>query len=139
MPECVVHVIGQETTGLYRLGERRCYDTFDEAMAAEGVSTWGPGASSRAAATASSFVIGYHCDFYNLGTPCTSVVGSSCNGGWLNTSAAWNNRISSTQSGCPTIIHFDGANLTGASALTSGAGPHNLVGFNNRTSSIQYL
>ena len=106
-------------------------------MRAEGVTAYGADAYKTAAVTA-DFQIGLHCDGYNLAAPCTSVVGTGCTGGWLNVVAAWNNRISSTLSGCPTILHFDGFNLTGAVAAVSGPGPHNLTRFNNRTSSIQY-
>jgi hypothetical protein len=119
---CVVHVTGQRASGELTVSAPRCYAAYDTAMRQEAV----------------TFQIGLHCDGYNLAAPGTSVVGTGCTGGWLNVSAAWNNRISSTLSGCPTILHFDGFNLTGAVAAVSGPGPHNLTGFNNRTSSIQY-
>jgi hypothetical protein len=119
---CVVHVTGQRASGELTVSAPRCYAAYDTAMRQEAV----------------TFQIGLHCDGYNLAAPCTSVVGTGCTGGWLNVSATWNNRISSTLSGCPTILHFDGFNLTGAVAAVSGPGPHNLTGFNNRTSSIQY-
>jgi hypothetical protein len=119
---CVVHVTGQRASGELTVSAPRCYAAYDTALRAEAV----------------TFQIGLHCDGYDLAAPCTSVVGTGCTGGWLNVSAAWNNRISSTLSGCPTILHFDGFNLTGAVAAVSGPGPHNLTGFNNRTSSIQY-
>jgi hypothetical protein len=132
---CVVHVTGQKASGELTLSPPRCYSTHSRAMQAEGVTAWGRDAAQVASA---DFQIGYHCDGYDLAPPCTSVVGSSCIGGWLNVSAAWNNRISSTLSGCPIIRHFDLANLGGSFWATSGAGPHNLTAFNNRTTSIQY-
>ena len=119
-----MHVTGQKASGELTVSAPRCYAAYETAM--------------RSEAVAASFQIGLHCDGYGLAAPCTSVVGTGCTGGWLNVSAAWNNRISSTLSGCPTILHFDGFNLTGAVAAVSGPGPHNLTGFNNRTSSIQY-
>ena len=67
----------------------------------------------------------------------TSTVGGDCNGGWLNTSSAWNNRIGSTANGCPAIRHFDGANLTGSVVITSAPGG-DLGVLNNKTTSIQY-
>ena len=105
------------------LSRHRAADAaYDTAMRSEGGSA------------SADFQIGLHCDGYNLAAPCTSVVGSGCTGGWLNVSAAWNNRISSTLSGCPQIKHFDGFNLTGAGRSTvSGPGPHNLTTFNNLT------
>jgi hypothetical protein len=123
---CVVHVTGQKASGELTVSAPRCYAAYDTAMRSEGGSA------------PAGFQIGLHCDGFGLGAPCTSVVGTGCTGGWLNVSAAWNNRISSTLSGCPTILHHDGFNLTGAIAAVSGPGPHNLTGFNNRTSSIQY-
>jgi hypothetical protein len=137
--ECVVHVIGQKPSGEMELSARRCYPTHAEAMSAEHVGAWGPRASVRASITSPTFVIGYHCDPFNIAAPCTSVVGSGCTGGWLNTSAAWSNKISSTQNGCPTIRHFDGPNLTGSSESTFVVGNvSNLTTLNNKTESIQY-
>jgi hypothetical protein len=134
---CVVHVTGQKASGEMILTTPRCYSDFATSMRAEGVSAWGAGASERAVAR-TDFQIGYHCDGFGLGAPCTSVVGSSCGGGWLNLSSTWNNRISSTSSGCPQINHYDGTNLTGAVKPVFGAGPFDLTTFNNITSSIQY-
>ena len=131
---CIIHVTGQKPTGELTTSSPRCYATQAIAMRAEGVGASGPNASLAAA---SSFILGTHCDGYNGGAPCTSTVGTGCTGGWLNVSATWNNRISFTQSGCPTIIHFDGFNLTGTD-YPVGLGNTNLTGFNNRTSSIQY-
>jgi hypothetical protein len=140
LDQCVVHVLRTTSTGELKLSAPNCYPTRSEAMAAEHVGAWGVGASARAAVTNTTFTIGYHCDGYDLTGPCTSVVGTGCTGGWLNTSTAWNNRISSTENGCPTVRHFDGANLTGASVNTTGVGSYtNLVTFNNKTSSLQYL
>lgn len=136
---CVVHVTGHTTSGELQVSAPACYDTFAKSMSAEHVGAWGDGASAKAQAlSVTTFTLGTHCDGYNLAAPCTSVVGDSCTGGWLNTSAAWNNRISSTSNGCPTIGHFDLANLGGASVSTVGAGAHNLTTFNNRTTSLQY-
>lgn len=136
---CVVHVAGQRASGEMTLSEPRCYATHADAMNREGVGAWGEGASETAPVQAlAAFELGYHCDGYNLVGPCTSVVGNNCSGGWLNTSAAWRNRISSTLSGCPNILHWDLPNLGGAVAVTYGAGPHNLTTFNNRTESLQY-
>ena len=136
---CVVHVTGQKASGELTVSSPRCYASHQSAMTAEGVGAWGSGASDRAQLQALTFEIGYHCDGYNLGGPCTSVVGSNCTGGWLNTSAFWSNRISSTLAGCPTVRHFDLPNLAGSVKVTFGAGPHNLTTFNNRTESLQYL
>jgi hypothetical protein len=136
---CVVHVVGQRHTGELVTSAPRCYPTLHAAMEGEHVRAWGAGAQEQAAALgASTFELGRHCDGANLGAPCTSTVGSSCTGGWLNASPTWNDRISSTLGGCPTIRHYDGANLTGGVEPTS-FGIWNLTVLDNRTSSIQYL
>jgi hypothetical protein len=140
---CVVHVTGQKASGELTTSSPRCYTTFSEAMRAERVTAWGEDASARAADSGvalASFTLGIHYDFtgQNPAGGSTSTVGSSCTGGWLNTSAAWNNRIGSTSNGCPSIRHYDGYNLTGTSVVTFPPGG-DLGVMNNRTSSIQYL
>jgi hypothetical protein len=134
---CVVHVVGQTSSGELQVGPEACYGTFEDAMSAEGVDAWGPGAAGRASALA-TFAIGIHYDGANFTGPSMTVVGSNCSGGWLNVSAAWNNRISSTEHGCPRIRHYSGANRTGTSQTTVYPGG-NLTTLNNLTSSLQYL
>jgi len=134
---CVVHVIGQEESGELIVGAEACYSSFEDAMTEEAVGAWGDGASPGAQALA-TFTIGTHYEFANYGGSSMSVVGSDCTGGWVNTSAAWNNRISSTRHGCPHIRHYSGANLTGSSQTTTAPGG-NLTTLDNLTSSIQYL
>jgi hypothetical protein len=137
--QCVVHVVGHRATGQLVLSERHCYTSFLGAMRAEGVDAWGSGAASKAKVVAlSTFTLATHYDGANRTGASTSVVGSDCGGGWLNTSATWSNRISYTQNGCPRVRHYDGANLTGASESTFSPGG-NLVALNNKTNSIQYL
>ena len=137
---CVVEIVDQTSSGELIVAEAACYPTFKIAMKSAGVAAWGDGAASTVdgLAAAATFTIGTHYEFANYGGSSMSVVGSSCSGGWLNTSAAWDNRISSTRNGCPNIRHYAGANLTGAfqSTLAPGA---NLTALNNLTSSIQYL
>ena len=136
---CVAHAVDQLPAGELLLSAEVCYPTFATAMAAEGVDAWGSNAAARVATIqAASFTIGTHYDGAGFSGSSTSVVGSNCNGGWLNVSATWNNRISSTINGCPRIRHFAGASLTGASESTYAPGG-NLGGLNNQTSSIQYL
>jgi hypothetical protein len=139
---CVVRVIDQKASGELTVSLPRCYRTFEQAMQAENVVAWGAGASTRAVesnVTAATFTLAVHYDYSNLNPAggSTSTIGSDCNGGWLNVSSAWNNRISSTLNGCPFVVHRDGYNLTGDSYTTTGGGG-NLGTMNNRTSSIQY-
>lgn len=134
---CVVHVIGQQRSGELIVTDPVCYSSLDAAMEKEGVGAWGPDASQSEAAVA-TFTIGIHYDGFNFTGSSMSVVGSNCLGGWLNVSAAWNNRISSTEHGCPRIRHYSGFNLTGSTQTTYAPGA-NLSSLNNLTSSIQYL
>jgi hypothetical protein len=136
--QCVVHVVGHRASGELVLSERHCYTSFLGAMRAEGVDAWGSGAATKAKVVAlSSFTLATHYDGFSFTGASTSVVGSDCGGGWLNTSDTWTNRISSTKNGCPRVRHYDGDNLTGAFESTTGGGG-NLSTLNNRANSIQY-
>ena len=141
---CVNHVVGQRADGELILSADRCYATFEGAMRAEGVSEWGVGAAQRAATAGGArlllFTLAIHYDLANFNGAggSTSTVGSSCGGGYTNLSAAWNNRISSTANGCPTVRHHDSFNLGGSSESTTGFGG-NLTALNDITSSVQYL
>ncbi len=134
---CVVHVISTAPSGELLVGPASCYPTLEGAMTAEDVDASGTGASQRVSALA-TFTIGIHYDGGNFTGSSISVVGSNCSGGWLNLSATWNNRISSTEHGCPRIRHYSGTGLTGSSQTTVAPGG-NLTSLNNITSSIQYL
>lgn len=132
---CVVEVTGQKADGELVTTTPRCYATYEEVRQ----STQGSNsAGTTSAQAASSFILATHYDGASWTGSSTSVTGSDCLGGWLNTSSTWTNRISSTRNGCYRVRHFDGANLTGASEDTVGSGG-NLWSLNDRTSSIQYL
>ncbi|HEU4523936.1 MAG TPA: peptidase inhibitor family I36 protein [Gemmatimonadales bacterium] len=136
---CVVHVIDKDETGQLIVSDPECYDTFTEAMTSEDVDAWGADAETQVlGVVAATFTIGTHYDGANFTGASMSVVGSDCAGGWLNVSADWNNRISSTRNGCPRIRHYSGANLTGITQDTVTPGG-NLTTLNNLTSSIRYL
>ena len=130
---CVIEVTGQQPDGEFTTTPAQCYATQTEALDSVGVQS---GASAFSAT--STFVIGIHYDGFNWTGSSMTVVGSDCGGGWLNVSAAWNNRIRSTYNGCPRIRHFDGYNLTGAWEDTVSPGG-NLTYMDRNTSSIQYL
>ena len=138
---CFVRVVGQERSGKFTTTAPECHTTFAEAATAAGVGLTKPASTEEvqaynAAAVATS-VIGTHYSGANLTGSSFSVVGSDCAGGWLNTSAAWSNIISSTANGCYRIRHFDGPNLTGSVESTISVGG-NLTILDNRTESIQY-
>lgn len=125
---CVAVVVGQHPDGEFVLSEIVCHEERATAVR-----------SARAAhGTARSMAIGIHYDLHNLGGSSFTVMGDNCLGGYLNMSAAWDNRVSSTLGGCPRIRHWTGANKTGSAQDTL---PHgNLAApVNNAVSSIQYM
>ena len=86
---------------------------------------------------AASSILGTHYDGVYSGSSFT-VTGSNCNGGWINLSGFWNNRVSSTVNGlCHRIKHHDYANKGGSYQSTWGWGG-SLTYMNNRASSISY-
>jgi hypothetical protein len=122
---CVVRVTGTKPTGELVTTSPVCSTDRGRALRAAGV-------------TLADVPIGVHFDGAGLTGSSFTVVGSTCSGGWLNLSALWINRVSSTQNFCPVIRHFDGYNLTSASEDTLSPGG-NLSSLNNKANSIQYL
>lgn len=138
---CVVHVVGQEPSGEYRLSAPSCYSTYAAAMRSLGVDTSGLRTvtpQSVAEAGLLSSTIGTHYDGSGYSGASISVGGVDCSGGYINLSVDWRNRVSSTSNGCPRIRHFSGLNLTGSSQDTVSPGG-NLTTLNNSADSIQYL
>ena len=136
---CVVSVVDQLESGEYVLSDEECYDTFAEAMASVGVdaSTSSRQAVVENAATVQS-TLAVHFDGANYTGSSFSVSGVDCLGGYINLSATWDNRVSSTFGGiCGRIRHWSGANISGSYQDTLNTG--NLTTLNNAASSIQYL
>jgi hypothetical protein len=139
---CVVAVTGEAPSGELQTTAPRCFSTFSAAMEAAGV----PADIARQPrsellaqpAVVTTFNLGVHFDGLNKTGSSFTVTGADCTGGWLNLSAAWINRVSSTANGCGHIWHFDGYNLTGSSQATTSS-TWNLTSLNNLTNSIQYL
>lgn len=147
---CVVEVIDQEADGRFITTAPTCYPTFDQVQAhvdrlnAESSGSTSPASSSSGVeetslAASGSFLIGVHYEHRNYGGDSLSVVGDDCTGGYLNLKATWNNRISSTKHGCPTIRHFEYLSLQGSWADTYTPGGNLPSWIDNQTSSIQYL
>lgn len=136
---CVATVVDETADGELILSDPECFGEFPVAMADAGLGSSIDTASEASAAVASaSFTIGIHFDGANYTGSSFSVVGTDCGGGYLNMSAAWDNRVSSTIGGCPRIRHWTGANKTGSYQDTLPSG--NLSSpVNNAVSSIQYL
>ena len=140
---CVVQVVGQRPSGELETTPEQCYSTFAEAATAAGIPGVDASDSPRSisdAQLADSWAIGIHYDGFNGTGASLTVNGDDCSGGWLNVSASWVNKISSTRNGCNRVSHFSGTNLTGSVETTFGVNTlSNLSGLNNATDSIQYL
>lgn len=139
---CVLFVVDQHEDGEFVMSSPQCFD--DEAAAAKLVSE-GYDASEdaqrgvRGVVASSSFTLGKHYDGSNGSGSSVTIVGSSCSGGWWNTSSSWDNRISSSYNGCGRLRHWDYPNKAGASESTYGAGTTDNLGFmNNKTESVSY-
>lgn len=87
--------------------------------------------------------IGLFYDGGSLNGSYLNVTGSACNGGGLNVSTAWNDRISSMIVWC-TVVLYEHTNYTGATYTcyrNNGGNPCQLGGtyMDNRTSSIRFF
>ncbi|GEM_PF-5752510 len=146
---CVVQVLGQKPSGEMILSQPRCVvgaAARAELLTSMGVDEWatdinlistGVTQSQRALLSRSaSSILAVHYD-YNNG-PSITVAGNDCNGGYINLSTSWINRISKTVNFlCPRIKHFDFWNLSGTYQSTWYGIP-NLTYMSNRANSIQY-
>lgn len=145
---CVVHVVGQASSGELIVFQPTCYDTLADAMS---VASGGQVTASMvptgeelvadpaSGSMLSTFTLGIHFDGANGSGSSISVVGSSCVGGYWNMGATWANRISSSWNGCYRLRHHDSPNKVGTYADTVGSGTHNLPSFmDNRTESVSY-
>jgi hypothetical protein len=127
---CAAKVVGQKPSGELVLSPTVCRANRSDALEAIGA------VSTSGFSTQATFIIGTHYDGTNLTGSSFTVEGSDCNGGWLNLSSTWDNRVSSTDPGCPSVRHYDGDNLTGSSKTLTG--PGNLGTMDNKTNSIKY-
>lgn len=140
---CLVNVLGQEANGRYLTDEPTCYPTFAEVLAAIG---GGSGArSARSAvlgapifAPMSSTLLARHFDGANQTGSSITVNGVACDGGYVNLSSTWVNRISSATNSCPNVNYYDGFDKTGSSEFTSGLGNKSLSTLNNAANSVGY-
>lgn len=134
---CVVHVIGQEESGEYLLDEPDCYPTLEEALAAAGGQGQRAHFGATSAAQTSSISLAVHFDGANYTGSSITVSGAACDGGYVNLSSAWINRISSTWNACPIVNFFDGYDKSGTYESTS-SGAHNLATHSNLANSVGY-
>ena len=141
---CLVNVLGQEDGGRYLTDEPTCYPTFAEVLAAIG-----GGAGARSAqrsavpgapifAPMSSTLLARHFDGANQSGSSITVNGVACDGGYVNLSSTWVNRISSATNSCSNVNYYDGYDKTGSSEFTSGLGDKSLSTLNNAANSVGY-
>jgi len=142
---CVVFVEGQRPDGELVLSRPECFT--DEASAdfrawhglTEVKSESSLAGEVGVYATSSTFTLGRHYDGFNGTGSSIRIVGSSCTGGYWNTSSTWDNRISSSYNGCSQLKHWDLPYKSGTVESTYGAGTTDNLGYmNNRTESVSY-
>lgn len=137
---CVVFVIGQHDTGEFIVSDPVCYRTLQEVDSlASGTGAASGKVDGVSGSALASITLGRHFDGFNGTGSSISIVGGSCTGGYWNTSASWDNRISSSFNGCARLRHFDLPNKGGSFQDTSGAGTtDNLSLLDNKAESISY-
>jgi hypothetical protein len=127
---CFIQVIGQNKDLEFQTTQPECW------LVAAGDRREPWAAARTSGASTSSFTnVGYHFDGFNYSGSYITIAGTVCNGGWLDLSWDWINRISSTDSPC-WVGHYDGYGLTGGSEYLSSG---NLSWQNNATNSLQYV
>lgn len=142
---CVAFVVGQRPDGELILSAPDCFsdELSADVWAAYGLPASTSGTttaeSSGVYATSSTFTLGRHYDGYNGSGSSIRIVGSSCTGGYWNTSSSWDNRISSSYNGCSQLKHWDLPYKNGMAESTYGSGTtDNLSYMNNLTESVSY-
>lgn len=140
---CLVQVQNTGENKPFVIKSTRCFSSYADVLRSTGAKNV-PQSMSPASASgylALTSIIGTHYDGTGASGQSFSVVGSDCNGGGLPVPFGWNDRISSTTNGCPTISHYENTNYTGSVFNTFGAGTNtNITGYmNNKTSSIKYF
>ena len=128
---CYVRVTGQEADGQLVTSAPRCYASERQANDAARAS----GGEQRSAS--GSGILAVHRD--GAGNS-TSVAGSNCLGGWINTSAYWfANMTYTTNVDCPVVRHYYSANLGGQTQDTYPGNGNLFAPLYHHVGSIQYL
>lgn len=145
---CVVEVVDQLPDGELVTSDPVCFHRFSDAagyIAGQPVDL--PAGNAIAAidslggltSLSGTFTLGIHFDGLGGTGSSISVVGSSCTGGYWNTTPAWDNRISSSYNGCYRLIHYPNPDNLGFGESTYGIGStSNLTTLNNDAESISY-
>lgn len=141
---CIVEVTDQKPDGEFILSPPKCFDgladAHDYALSPRLGNDQAASILGSVQSLGGTFILGTHFDGYNGSGSSISVVGSTCTGGWWNTTTVWDNRISSSYNGCYRLRHFDYPNKAGDRYDTTGVGQtDNLsAAMNNRTESVAY-
>lgn len=140
---CYAAVVDQLPSGEYVLSDPECFEDMTAVYqaAADAVSAKA-GSTKQASAIAALSIqstLATHYDGASFTGSSFTVSGVNCAGGYVNMTATWDNRVSSTSSSfCPRIRHWTNTNASGSSQDTTPSG--NLTSpVNNAVSSIQYL
>ncbi|MCU1483298.1 MAG: hypothetical protein JWN67_44 [Actinomycetia bacterium] len=131
---CYVRVIDKKASGELVTTEPSCYATTAQMQQA----AYSPPTRLRQASTQSTFPLATHYDAANYGGSSTTVYGSDCLGGWLNTSAYWAANMASTRNGCARVKHFYYQNLGTPVWDTTGTGGNLNSTLTNHAWSVQY-
>lgn len=135
---CVAFIVGQAAGGELALSEPDCFDSELEA-GIWALTDPADRLDSGFYFAGSTFTLGRHFDGFNGTGSSISIVGSSCTGGYWNTSSSWDNRISSSYNGCARLTHWDEPAKNGSFQHTYGAGTtDNLSYMNNKAESVSY-
>ena len=120
---CTLEIVGTNDDGSWKTGPLECAS--------------GPLVidSSRSVSALGGY-IAVHYDGYNLSGAALGISGASCNGGWLNLPAAWQDRVASTQSDC-VVSHYRDYFLSGTVNTTYSPGG-NLWTAADAVSSVRY-
>lgn len=139
---CLIETSGVDEANNLIVTETSCFDSFAEVLTklgADDVAADARPANLDRSQIGLRAIIGVHYDGGSYDGDSFTVTGSTCTGGGLNVSSAWNDRISSTVNGCYRIEHFEHGGFAGATFNTYGSGGSmNGSTMNNKTTSIKY-
>lgn len=141
---CVLHIVGQAPGGRFLTDELVCYPTLAEALGRAGAPVGAElaaggltGAEVDTVVGAASGTLAVHYDGANRTGSSITISGGDCNGGYVNLSSSWINRISSTSNTCAVVNFWDGYDKTGSYEGTNTASV-NLGSMNNAANSVGY-
>ncbi len=134
---CVLVVVDQATSGELTTAPPVCFGTLAEALEYAGDTPLRRDDASSDELAAASSVLGTHFEHQDRTGSSITISGSTCSGGWVDLSATWINRISSTRNGCSTVTFFDGFATSGSSEQTD-TSTVNLKALNDAANSVRY-